>query len=298
MSLEMYSQFGSSDLVGSADAYGYYTPSAHVVHDVYHHSTGFTAEEGVHSNIEAGSQHAMNMAYDDANCRSPVSAQSWASMGSPSSSPRLLTELGPGSEQPHRSMMNGMPGNSSTPAQSDYCLLGLDGPASVMTPGKYSPATDQESNAGEFANSSLWTDEGNTSETTTESALSVVSPDAASNEASAVPAAKRQRKTRTPRTSKGSSSPTPTSRNNATPGSATGSARRRSSKVPTVEVVKKRRLAANARERRRMNSLNDAFERLREVVPSLGSDRKLSKFETLQMAQTYIGALAELLLRH
>ena len=72
----------------------------------------------------------------------------------------------------------------------------------------------------------------------------------------------------------------------------------RSSKGPAVEVVKKRRLAANARERRRMNSLNDAFERLREVVPSLGSDRKLSKFETLQMAQTYIGALAELIQRH
>ena len=68
--------------------------------------------------------------------------------------------------------------------------------------------------------------------------------------------------------------------------------------MPAVEVVKKRRLAANARERRRMNSLNDAFERLREVVPALGSDRKLSKFETLQMAQTYIGALAELIKRH
>lgn len=81
-------------------------------------------------------------------------------------------------------------------------------------------------------------------------------------------------------------------------GGGGGSSRRRSSKTPTVEVVKKRRLAANARERRRMNSLNDAFERLREVVPSLGSDRKLSKFETLQMAQTYIGALAELLQRH
>ena len=67
---------------------------------------------------------------------------------------------------------------------------------------------------------------------------------------------------------------------------------------PPVEVVKKRRSAANARERRRMNGLNDAFERLREVVPQLGSDRKLSKFETLQMAQTYIGALAELLQRH
>lgn len=44
-----------------------------------------------------------------------------------------------------------------------------------------------------------------------------------------------------------------------------------------------------------MNGLNDAFERLREVIPSLGSDHKLSKFETLQMAQTYIGALANLL---
>lgn len=67
--------------------------------------------------------------------------------------------------------------------------------------------------------------------------------------------------------------------------------------APGVEVMKKRRLAANARERRRMNSLNDAFDRLRDVVPSLGNDRKLSKFETLQMAQTYISALYELLQR-
>lgn len=66
---------------------------------------------------------------------------------------------------------------------------------------------------------------------------------------------------------------------------------------PGMEVMKKRRLAANARERRRMNSLNDAFDRLRDVVPSLGNDRKLSKFETLQMAQTYIAALHELLQR-
>ncbi|XP_071050424.1 basic helix-loop-helix transcription factor amos-like [Onthophagus taurus] len=64
-----------------------------------------------------------------------------------------------------------------------------------------------------------------------------------------------------------------------------------------LEIMRKRRLAANARERRRMNSLNDAFDRLRDVVPSLGNDRKLSKFETLQMAQTYIAALHELLQR-
>lgn len=63
------------------------------------------------------------------------------------------------------------------------------------------------------------------------------------------------------------------------------------------EVMKKRRVAANARERRRMNSLNDAFDRLRDVVPSLGNDRKLSKYETLQMAQTYIAALNELITR-
>ncbi|KAK8781729.1 hypothetical protein V5799_016930 [Amblyomma americanum] len=62
-------------------------------------------------------------------------------------------------------------------------------------------------------------------------------------------------------------------------------------------VVKKRRLAANARERRRMHGLNVAFDRLRQVVPSIGDDRKLSKFETLQMAQSYITALTELLVR-
>ena len=61
------------------------------------------------------------------------------------------------------------------------------------------------------------------------------------------------------------------------------------------EVMKKRRLAANARERRRMNNLNDAYENLREVLPSFGPDKKLSKFETLQMAQTYMQELQELL---
>ena len=63
------------------------------------------------------------------------------------------------------------------------------------------------------------------------------------------------------------------------------------------EVVKKRRLAANARERRRMLSLNVAFDRLREVVPAFSDDRQLSKYETLQMAQSYINALQELLVR-
>lgn len=60
-------------------------------------------------------------------------------------------------------------------------------------------------------------------------------------------------------------------------------------------VMKKRRLAANARERRRMDMLNRGFDRLRGVLPGLGPERQLSKYETLQMAQSYISALTELL---
>ncbi|KAJ9576860.1 hypothetical protein L9F63_006559 [Diploptera punctata] len=67
--------------------------------------------------------------------------------------------------------------------------------------------------------------------------------------------------------------------------------RRSSNKLVSPIIMKKRRLAANARERRRMQNLNKAFDRLRTHLPSLGNDRQLSKFETLQMAQTYITAL-------
>ncbi|KAJ1521358.1 hypothetical protein ONE63_003034 [Megalurothrips usitatus] len=70
---------------------------------------------------------------------------------------------------------------------------------------------------------------------------------------------------------------------------------KRRGKALSPVVVKKRRLAANARERRRMLNLNTAFDRLRTHLPSLGSDRQLSKYETLQMAQTYINALVDLL---
>lgn len=77
-------------------------------------------------------------------------------------------------------------------------------------------------------------------------------------------------------------------------GDDVGKKTRRGKQVPPV-VKKKRRLAANARERRRMQNLNQAFDRLRQYLPSLGNDRQLSKHETLQMAQTYITALGELL---
>lgn len=69
---------------------------------------------------------------------------------------------------------------------------------------------------------------------------------------------------------------------------------KRGTVIPTV-IKRKRRLAANARERKRMNGLNEAFNRLRQYLPAGGDDRQLSKHETLQMAQTYITALCDLL---
>ena len=56
-----------------------------------------------------------------------------------------------------------------------------------------------------------------------------------------------------------------------------------------------RRLVANARERRRMTMLNEAFDQLRAAVPFIASGRKLSKYDTLQLAQSYINALVDLL---
>lgn len=75
---------------------------------------------------------------------------------------------------------------------------------------------------------------------------------------------------------------------------AVGAKKPRGQCVPPV-VKRKRRLAANARERRRMQNLNQAFDKLREYLPQLGNDRQLSKHETLQMAQTYITTLYDLL---
>ncbi len=66
-----------------------------------------------------------------------------------------------------------------------------------------------------------------------------------------------------------------------------------------VHVQKKRRLAANARERKRMTNLNEAFERLRHILPTSGlsdqGSKPISKMDALQMAQAYIKELSNLL---
>ncbi|XP_040157790.1 pancreas transcription factor 1 subunit alpha [Anopheles arabiensis] len=55
------------------------------------------------------------------------------------------------------------------------------------------------------------------------------------------------------------------------------------------------RQAANLRERRRMQSINEAFEGLRTHIPTLPYEKRLSKVDTLKLAISYISFLGEML---
>jgi hypothetical protein len=55
--------------------------------------------------------------------------------------------------------------------------------------------------------------------------------------------------------------------------------------------VTKRRTTANKKERRRTQSINNAFADLRDCIPNVPSDTKLSKIKTLRLATSYIGYL-------
>ncbi len=59
--------------------------------------------------------------------------------------------------------------------------------------------------------------------------------------------------------------------------------------------IYQQRHAANLRERRRMQSINEAFEHLRRHIPTLPYEKKLSKVDTLRLAIGYINFLTELL---
>ncbi|KAL1459918.1 hypothetical protein WDU94_011865 [Cyamophila willieti] len=64
--------------------------------------------------------------------------------------------------------------------------------------------------------------------------------------------------------------------------------------LPIVRVVK-RRNTANKKERRRTQSINNAFSDLRECIPNVPSDTKLSKIKTLRLATSYISYLMKVL---
>jgi len=55
------------------------------------------------------------------------------------------------------------------------------------------------------------------------------------------------------------------------------------------------RFQANVRERKRMLSINSAFEELRYHVPTFPFEKRLSKIDTLRLAIAYIALLKELL---
>ncbi|XP_036376657.1 class A basic helix-loop-helix protein 15 [Megalops cyprinoides] len=77
-------------------------------------------------------------------------------------------------------------------------------------------------------------------------------------------------------------------------GTPVGSRRRRQHGSAKERNV--RRLESNERERQRMHKLNNAFQALREAIPHVNTDKKLSKIETLTLAKNYIKALTTIIL--
>ncbi|KAM9322081.1 pancreas transcription factor 1 subunit alpha [Pholidichthys leucotaenia] len=69
---------------------------------------------------------------------------------------------------------------------------------------------------------------------------------------------------------------------------------RRRRRLRSEVELQQLRQAANVRERRRMQSINDAFEGLRSHIPTLPYEKRLSKVDTLRLAIGYINFLAEL----
>ena len=59
-------------------------------------------------------------------------------------------------------------------------------------------------------------------------------------------------------------------------------------------INKGQRTAANQRERRRMVTLNDAFDDLKERIPTFNHEKKLSRIETLRLAIAYISFMGQL----
>ncbi|KAL3289478.1 hypothetical protein HHI36_022901 [Cryptolaemus montrouzieri] len=64
--------------------------------------------------------------------------------------------------------------------------------------------------------------------------------------------------------------------------------------VPFVRVIK-RRSTANKKERRRTQSINNAYADLRVCIPNVPADTKLSKIKTLRLATSYISYLTKAL---
>jgi len=49
------------------------------------------------------------------------------------------------------------------------------------------------------------------------------------------------------------------------------------------------------KEHKRLNNINSAFERLKEVIPTFPFEKRLTKIETLKLAISYISMLEDML---
>ena len=67
--------------------------------------------------------------------------------------------------------------------------------------------------------------------------------------------------------------------------------RRRSARLTGVS---KQRKSANTRERNRVRVVNDAFEKLRHLIPLFPTERRPSKIKTIRLASMYISLLTEM----
>uniref|UniRef100_A0A8C1PC44 Fer3-like bHLH transcription factor n=1 Tax=Cyprinus carpio TaxID=7962 RepID=A0A8C1PC44_CYPCA len=74
------------------------------------------------------------------------------------------------------------------------------------------------------------------------------------------------------------------------PGSASSGKPKRKRVISSVQ-----RQVANIRERKRMFSLNEAFDRLRRKVPTFAYEKRLSRIETLRLAIVYISFMTDIL---
>ncbi|KAJ0070598.1 hypothetical protein NL108_016731 [Boleophthalmus pectinirostris] len=81
----------------------------------------------------------------------------------------------------------------------------------------------------------------------------------------------------------------------ACPEAVLESSARRARRAPPQQPYKVQRHAANIRERKRMLSINSAFEELRGHVPTFPYEKRLSKIDTLRLAIAYIALLREIL---
>lgn len=72
--------------------------------------------------------------------------------------------------------------------------------------------------------------------------------------------------------------------------------KRRARRLVPHHPYKVQRHAANIRERKRMLSINSAFEELRCHVPTFPYEKRLSKIDTLRLAIAYIALLREILM--